>query len=338
MSSVHAQIRYQVIDERLRNHDLNHWYHLAEACSLAANEYGYDDKTPSKRTINYDIERMRSGVLGYEAPIAHDKNKGYYYSHKSFSIFNVPLSKVNTEKLRDAIFIFKQWTQNEKLLDIHQTLTVLEDKLQLKIDLTADPAIYLEHSTNELGQNWLDTVYTLVKKRQTINIKYQPFEGEESNYTISPAFIHEYNNRWYLYGYEHHKNMIVNLALDRFKEVNPSIISFYLPDDFSHDTWFIDLYGVTKMQNHQAVEIEFWTKPLLSKYINSKTIHSSQKQLRTVIDKAYYSMKVHINYEVIHKFLSFGADLVVTSPPELVQMIKEELGQMVDLYGLRCEG
>ena len=223
MSSINAQFRYQIIDHRLRTCDINQWEDLAEACCLAAEENLINDTRPSKRTIMYDIQRMRSGVLGYEAPINYSKEKGYYYSVRGFSIFNVTLSKTNVEKLRDALLILKQLTKNQNLLDLHGIVTILEDKLNLNLDMSSKPVICLELSLNEAGQKWLDTVYRYIKKKQAIRISYAPFDGPEAEHIISPAFIQEYNNRWYVFGYSAEMGRIINLALDRVKVISPTL-------------------------------------------------------------------------------------------------------------------
>ncbi|MCZ2101502.1 MAG: WYL domain-containing protein [Chitinophagales bacterium] len=332
MSSINAQLRYQIIDQRLRKNSVNHWQDLSEACALAAADWNKNLIAPSKRTIAYDIQRMRSGILGYEAPIAYNKHKGYYYTNKKFSIFKVPLNNINADKVKDALLMLKQLTKNEKLLDIHHTLSVLEDKLNLSIDINQEPSIYLEHSLNEAGQRWLDTVYKHIKNRQTLRIKYEPFDGEPDTHTLSPAFIHEYNNRWYLYGYLHSKEVIINLALDRMADIQPSLTDYFIPPDFNHANWFKHMYGVTRIQDAQVQHIEFEVIPLLSKYLRSKPIHPSQRLVEQTEQKSRFSLDIYITYEIIHRLLSYGPDLIVLEPAELVNIMAEKTARMTGYY------
>ncbi len=324
MSNINAQLRYQVIDQRLRHHSTNYWKDLAEACAIAHEESLGTATLPSQRTINYDIARMRSGQLGYEAPIEYKKEIGYYYSDKSFSIHRAPISKLQADKLIDAFILLKQLTKNEKFLNLHQALTILEDTLRLDISHSKTPVIYLEHSLNEIGQRWLDVVYEFIKKKNTARIQYIPFDQPECDRLVSPIFIKEYNNRWYVYGYDHELNTIVNLGLDRISAISISLKPYFIPTDFNYEEWFDRLYGVTKPIDASPVKITFETTDILSKYMISKPIHPSQKLEFTTEARVTFSLEVYVNYEIIHKFLSFGPDLVVTNPRDVVDIIGEK--------------
>jgi hypothetical protein len=69
-SNKNALIRYKTIDYCLRN-KFKKWTldDLIEACSDALYEYEGKDVNVSKRTIQLDIQLMRSDKLGYNAPI-----------------------------------------------------------------------------------------------------------------------------------------------------------------------------------------------------------------------------------------------------------------------------
>ena len=63
---------------------------LVEACSDALYEYSGKDEYLSVRTIQLDIQRMRSDELGYNAPIVVRDRKYYTYEDPEYSISNVP--------------------------------------------------------------------------------------------------------------------------------------------------------------------------------------------------------------------------------------------------------
>ena len=88
-----ALIRYKTIDECLRNTG-KRWTleDLINACSDALYEYEGKDDMVSKRTIQLDIQNMRSDKMGYNAPIEVYENKYYRYSDSNYSIRNSPIS------------------------------------------------------------------------------------------------------------------------------------------------------------------------------------------------------------------------------------------------------
>ena len=75
-----ALLRYKTIDNCLRNTS-RQWTldDLIDACSDALYEYTGKDELVSRRTVQLDIQKMRSSELGYEAPIEVYDNKYYRY-------------------------------------------------------------------------------------------------------------------------------------------------------------------------------------------------------------------------------------------------------------------
>ena len=92
-SNKNALIRYKTIDQCLRNTG-RRWTlnDLIDACSDALYEYEGKDVYVSKRTVQLDIQQMRSDKLGYNAPIEVYERKYYRYAQEDFSIMNIPVT------------------------------------------------------------------------------------------------------------------------------------------------------------------------------------------------------------------------------------------------------
>ena len=71
-----ALIRYKTLDNCLRNRN-RMWTldDLVDACSEAIYEYEGIESGVSKRTVQLDIQNMRSEKLGYNAPIVISEKK-----------------------------------------------------------------------------------------------------------------------------------------------------------------------------------------------------------------------------------------------------------------------
>ena len=95
-----ALIRYKTIDNCLRN-PYRRWTleDLVDACSDALYEYEGIDKGISKRTVQMDIQIMRSEKLGYNAPIVVYENKYYKYEDPEYSITQTPLNEQDLKNL-----------------------------------------------------------------------------------------------------------------------------------------------------------------------------------------------------------------------------------------------
>jgi len=82
-----ALIRYRTIDKCLQNRSRK-WTleDLIKACSDALYEFEGKATNVSKRTVQLDIQFMRSNKLGYNAPIVVYQKKYYTYEDDLYSI------------------------------------------------------------------------------------------------------------------------------------------------------------------------------------------------------------------------------------------------------------
>src|SRR5271156_1718071 len=99
-----ALVRYKTIDNCLQNR-LRKWTleDLVAACSDALYEYEGIAKGVSVRTVQLDIQNMRSEKLGYNAPIVVTDKKYYSYEDKNYSITNIPLTSQDLGTLNEVV-------------------------------------------------------------------------------------------------------------------------------------------------------------------------------------------------------------------------------------------
>ena len=99
-----ALIRYKTIDRCLRNR-FRLWTidDLTEACSAALREMEGVTKGVSVRTVQGDLQMMRSDKLGYNAPIEVFDRVFYRYADPNYSINEMPLTEDDCRLLRQAV-------------------------------------------------------------------------------------------------------------------------------------------------------------------------------------------------------------------------------------------
>ena len=99
-----ALIRYKTIDRCQRNR-FRRWTieDLTEACSAALSEMEGITKGVSVRTVQGDLQIMRSDKLGYEAPIEVYDRIYYRYSDPDYSISDMPLTEEDCRLLKRAV-------------------------------------------------------------------------------------------------------------------------------------------------------------------------------------------------------------------------------------------
>ena len=99
-----ALIRYKTIDRCLRN-KFRRWTidDLTEACSDALYEMEGILKGVSVRTVQGDLQIMRSDKLGYNAPIEVYDRIYYRYADPDYSISDTPLTEEDCDLLKEAV-------------------------------------------------------------------------------------------------------------------------------------------------------------------------------------------------------------------------------------------
>ena len=125
-----ALIRYKTIDNCLRNR-YRRWTldDLVEACSDALYDMEGITKGVCARTVQMDIQIMRSDKLGYNAPIEVYDRIYYRYADPNYSITEMPLSIEDCKLIKKAIFLLenKKDKNNE---DTIQVLNKVQDRLK----------------------------------------------------------------------------------------------------------------------------------------------------------------------------------------------------------------
>lgn len=122
-----ALIRYKTLDRCLRN-KYRRWTldDLVEACSDALYEMEGITSGVSVRTVQADIQVMRSDKLGYNAPIEVYDSKYYRYSEPDYSISDTPLDEDTCELVGYAVDMLKAQ-------DVHGELGAVLSKVRDKL-------------------------------------------------------------------------------------------------------------------------------------------------------------------------------------------------------------
>jgi len=128
-----ALIRYKTIDNCLRNR-YRRWTleDLVEACSEALYDMEGIRKGGSVRTVQGDIQMMRSDKLGYNAPIEVYDHKYYRYADADYSIMDMPMSQNDYEVMQEAVDMLRHLEDFGQFSEMADVVSRLQDKLALR--------------------------------------------------------------------------------------------------------------------------------------------------------------------------------------------------------------
>jgi hypothetical protein len=319
-----ALIRYKTIDTCLRNR-YRQWTleDLIDACSDALYEYEGIDKGISRRTIQMDIQMMRSEKLGYNAPIVVYDNKYYKYDEEDYSITNTPLSEQDLKIMSEAVEVLGQFKGFSYFSDMGDIVSRLEDHVTSARQKTT-PVIDFEKNESLKGLNYLDTVYQAIVGKKALSLKYKSFKARSaSNFVFNPYLLKEYRNRWFVFGTKKGNSTLINLALDRIHSIEISENEYYKENTmFDPETFFDDLVGVTKNIGMKAETVRFWVDKQNAPYVKTKPFHKSQKLVETNEDGSMiFEIEVIINQELQREFFGFADTIKILSPKSLVDFM-----------------
>ncbi|MFT5819868.1 MAG: putative DNA-binding transcriptional regulator YafY [Crocinitomix sp.] len=328
-----ALIRYKTIDKCLQNH-YRQWTldDLIAACSEALYEYEGKDSNVSKRTVQLDIQLMRSDKLGYNAPIEVYDKKYYRYEEDDFSITNIPITENDMNVLSETVEMLKQFKDFSLFSEIGGIIQRLEDKVYT--EKTNHPSIiHLDKNEKLKGLEHLDVLYQTILKKICVDISYKSFRARNASIIqIHPFILKEYNNRWFLVGKNHVSRKLMTLALDRINSIEYNLALDYSSDNFNGDDYYKHTIGVTVLPEDHIEEVIFKVNRENAPYVMTKPFHHSQEIVKKELEGVTFKISVHHNYELERLLLGFGSSLEVISPVHLRGRIKRNLNKATKNY------
>jgi len=329
-----ALIRYKTLDACLQNRHKK-WTldDLIDACADALYEYQGINTGVSRRTIQADIEMMRSNKLGYEAPIVVVDKKYYTYSDKAYSITNIPLNNHDMQVLGEVTSLLQQFKGFNHFTDLSEMVSKLEDKIYTQ-KTHSPPVIDFEKNDNLKGLEWIEVIRKAIVGKNSIGVTYRSFKAREaSTFGFSPYLLKEYRNRWFALGVSHARNSpLLTLALDRVQAIAVHEDSYRENNSINLATYYSDVLGVTKSPNQRDCEVVFWIDNANAPYIITKPVHHTQTLLSEDESGKTFSIRVIPNFELERELLGFGSKIKVLAPRQLVKQIKAELAKAMGRY------
>lgn len=286
----------------------------------------------TKKTIFNDLDSLKDN---YDAPIKNEKGKHRYTETYSFlNRFSVNDS-VFADEVQTLLQQFAEFPAFKGLDDIWVKLKERAPKVH------KGNIVQFEQNEDYKGLKRISQLYEAIKNKNTLKIKYQDFGKEIVEYSVSPYMLKEYHNRWHIYGYEHIRGKIYNLALDRILDMDASILAYrkHHTDDL---VFLNDILGFTYLYDYksgtyaQLETVKIKVEAQRANFIHTKPLHHSHREIKEESTESHkvYEYRLRINNELVAKLLEFGKDLEVLEPQSLRERIIEHINGMVKLYGV----
>ena len=196
-----------------------------------------------------------------------------------------------------------------------------------------DRIIDFEQNQYLKGLEHITTFFNAIHHQRTLDINYNPFNGKNKiQYSFHAYYLKQYNLRWFVFGLTGTQHQLTNLALDRIVSTRESQIPYIPNSKFDFNEYFDDIVGVTLPNNGLVETVILSVKKEFLPYSETKPLHGSQTSLKSTKNDNLISFKLIINYELISKLLSFGTNIQVLEPANLVQSMQKQIQTMALNY------
>lgn len=325
--------RHKVLDRCFR--DLSRKYFMADLIRIVNEDtFYYYGTSVSERTIRKDIAYMMDSE-GYSAPIIKgmDGHRAYYhYSERDYSIMNLPISQDEMRQLADTIKMLSRFKGMPNCSWMEEVLVRFEDTFQL----TELPKGIVSFAQNPYlkGIKYFSSLFDSIVNKNVLFVTYRKFRRQSDKREIHPYQLRQYNNRWFLIGYEPamaNKLPVVSIPLDRIEylEIAEDIIyQEYQGADL--DDYFSKVVGVSVNIGAKEETVLIRASYPAAAYIETKPIHSSQTIKERGSDYLCFEYRLILNYEFETILLGYSDECEVLRPTSLRKKIHKRASKIIE--------
>lgn len=310
--------RLRVIHALIARNARPNWRLLAEECIAKLDLPTHADSL--RRTIFDDLNELRA----QGAPLV--SQKGTYTYSVPFSLNHI----INPDELTllgEVQALFRQYATLPQFKGF--------EEIQLKIAERAakkqPPFVVFEQNLQYTGLRHLWPIYEAIRNQNALNIQYRDFQRVPTQHSLSPYQLREYNNRWYVFGWQNSECQLYNLALDRIVQIEPSLFA-YRPAQENINDFLRDVVGVTRYRDTPLQTVRLRVQNPRAYYLTTKPLHHSQRCVEETEEATLFEFWVVPNPELESEILALGADAEVLAPASLRARLKATVAQMQKMY------
>ncbi len=293
----------------------------------------------SERTVRNDLAFLRDR---YHAPLEFSRSLGFHYTEQTWRLPTVALSKGELFALTVGARMLESYAGSMYAQDLRSAITRLSERLPeqawLDLETIADERIIFR-SGAEINLNpdiWHSLEVACQSHRQVQMTYFTASRNCISERKFDPYLLHIYRGtNPYVIGYCHNRREVRWFRVDRIQALE------LLETAFEIDPRFDAKDHLEMIFQHEAggipQPIAIWFDSPTAPYIRERRWHPTQEIEEHPDGSLTLRMVVRGLNDLKRWVLFYGKGAIVKSPLELVQLVREEVGEMSQYYATRKE-
>ncbi len=275
------------------------------------------------KTIHRDIAFMRDRM---GLPIAFDtKKNGYRYTGEVGSFPSLQLTEGELFALCVAEKALEQYrgTSFEKplLSALRKMEQSLPDTISINLGELGEAISFRTSAEPILNLEIFDALAKATAKHKQLELHYRKAGSTTpEKRVVDPYHLANINGEWFLFAFDHLRKDIRTFVPARIKSAKQTGETFERPQGFSLEKRLRDSFGVHSGEGRYAVVLRF--TPHVADYIREKRWHDSQQQRELKGGGVELRLKLSSLIEIERWVLSWGENVRVIQPAELLTNIR----------------
>lgn len=180
----------------------------------------------------------------------------------------------------------------------------------------------------------VDALFTCVDKKKRARITYTAAQtGATKTYEIDPYTIVDHDNALYaIAGIPSHDGDIRVLAVERISAIETAgLPRFTVPEGYDPETYLSDSFGIIV---EESVQVRALFAPGSALYATERVWGKNQESVQNEDGSVLVSFSASGLVELTRWALSWGGNVKILEPPELVEAVAKEVHRASALYPL----
>lgn len=291
-----------------------------------------NDYEVSEKTIYRDLELLKSE---FDAPIEYDSNRKSFHYTKPFKLssFDFTINELyNLAIIRELIKSSDSnpFKTGQKSL-FNKIVLKFDDDIKKQIQTVSEKISFNFKPARKLNEKIFKVIERALLEERTVRIIYfNPEENSESERTVDPYHLRNYEGDWYLIGYNHLRQKVRIMAVNRIRKIILTNNYFDIPESFNVKEYFKDSFRKRRTSKLYEVKIEVYRK-YISQLMESK-IHSSQKIQKLRNGNIIIRITVNDLLEIKDWILTNSKKIKLNSPRILIDQILNDAQDIISKY------